>query len=137
MTQKNFVSLSEEIRYYMKDLLSDKKLHSTAEVKEYVRNTTNNNEISEGAFSGAIRDLLAKEPQYTNPKRGYYQLNDTDSLLLLTVEKVLTDAKEEIDNELKKIDGSKITEDIFNDVVRTQNVVNELKNLLTKFKNND
>lgn len=133
MTNTLFSSLSEEIRYYMRELLSDKQLHSTAEVKKYVKNASNNHTISDGSFSGSIRDLLAKDPHYTNPKRGYYQFSDTDPVLLLTVEKIIEDSKNEIETELKKIDGSKITEDMFPEIVKTQKIVSKLEEIMNDF----
>lgn len=124
-----FNSKSEAVRHYTKELLADKEVHSTEEIKEYVKERMNDENISAGVFSGAIRDLLAKEPQYVNIYRGQYRLIEDSSILMLHVEKSLSTAEADIRQELDKINVSSLTEDDFNDIKKAQTILKELDKL--------
>ena len=124
-----FNSKSEAVRHYTKELLADKEVHSTEEIKEYVKERMNDENISAGVFSGAIRDLLAKEPQYLNVARGQYRLIEDSSILMLHVEKSLSTAEADIRQELDKINVSSLTEDDFNDIKKAQTILKELDKL--------
>src|SRR5699024_321957 len=124
-----FNSKSEAVRHYTKELLADKEVHSTEEIKEYVKERMNDENISAGVFSGAIRDLLAKEPQYLNVARGQYPLIEDSSILMLHVEKSLSTAEADIRQELDKINVSSLTEDDFNDIKKAQTILKEIDKL--------
>ena len=55
-----FASNAEEIRYYTKKLLEDNKEHTVQEIKDYILLNTGK-KFSDGTYSGAFRDLIAKE----------------------------------------------------------------------------
>ena len=124
-----FKSKSEEVRHYTKELLSDKETHSTEEIKRYVKDKMEEQDISPGVFSGAIRDLLAKEPQYVNVSRGKYCLVDDRSILMLHVEKSLNIAESDILHELDKIKVSSLNDDDFTEVRKVQSILKELHKL--------
>jgi len=127
---KKFSSTSEEVRYYIKQLLADKEIHDTEEIRIYVKDAIKDKEITPGIFSGSLRDLLAKEPQYTNPKRGYYQLNDSDSVLLVAIEKIIKNAQEDINKEMGKMNIANMTREEFVEVEKTQEVLRKLNEIL-------
>ncbi|MFD1736939.1 hypothetical protein ACFSCX_10230 [Bacillus salitolerans] len=80
MDKNKFRSNAEEIRYYTKKLLSDYQEHSIQEIKKYVQEQTGK-EFTDGTYSGALRDLLAKETGYSNISRGIY-IREKDSIYI-------------------------------------------------------
>jgi len=71
---------AEVIRHYVKELLSNGKRYRTSYIKKYVRERTGEN-FSAGAYSGALRYLVIREPSITNPQKGYYQLVNSNSFV--------------------------------------------------------
>lgn len=121
----NFTSVSEEIRYHAKDFMSDGAQYPLKVIKEYVKSKMSSG-FSEGAFAGAMRDLVAKEAEYEVIRRGVYQyvgagglteehldihqnLDDTDSLLSIPVRylsEAIENIKEDTNNRCNILDMS-------------------------------
>jgi|SRR5699024_4651225 len=127
-----FNSTSEAVRHYVKELLSDGEVHTTEEIRSFVTSKLYDN-VTSGIFSGAIRDLINKEPQYVNVGRGQYRLIEDQSILVLSVQKSLENAISEIKQELDNISVSTLTEEEFDDVRNIQAIlkgINKLKELI-------
>jgi hypothetical protein len=71
MGSHQFNSNADEVRYFTKQLLSDFKEHSIQEIKGYVHQKSGK-QFSHGTMVGAIRDLLEKNPNFENIRRGIY-----------------------------------------------------------------
>ncbi|MBP1994220.1 hypothetical protein [Paenibacillus eucommiae] len=67
-----FSSSADEIRYYVKELLSDRKEHKLQDIKEYVEKQAGKT-FSHGNYAGTLRDLVKKEEGYENVGRAVYQ----------------------------------------------------------------
>lgn len=78
MPVNKFSSNAEEVRYFMEQLLADRKVHSIQEIKEYVEShSTHGEDFTEGVYSGAIRSLVQNSKgKYAGVARGKYQLVD-------------------------------------------------------------
>jgi len=74
----NFRSMSEEIKYYYKELLSDSQAHTAKALKEYAKaRAPRGAEFTDGMMSGALSTLLSEVgSNYTLLKRGVYVLKD-------------------------------------------------------------
>ncbi|MGG3942092.1 hypothetical protein ABEV54_11715 [Peribacillus psychrosaccharolyticus] len=130
----SFNSQADQIRYYTRELLADKKEHNVQEIKDYVKNQTQKN-FSPGAYAGAIRDLVAKEDGYENPKRGVYifsEVSNQDDMNLIDTTKIIL---EKGINELYSEIGKKNIFTIQEDDLKTINKIKEIiKYLKTTIK---
>jgi len=66
-----FKSNAEEIRYYMKQLLSSGNEYTVDQIKAYVKEKSGKN-FTNGTYAGAMRDLIDRDPNYYIPRRGIY-----------------------------------------------------------------
>lgn len=73
-------SKAEIINHYVKELLSSGKRYHMSYIKKYVRERTGEN-FSAGAYSGALRYLVIRDTNITSPRRGFYQLVNSDSFV--------------------------------------------------------
>lgn len=128
-----FTSKAEEIRYYTKQLLEDNKEHSVQEIKKYIFDNIGK-EYSDGAYAGALRDLVAKEECYENPRRGIYVYKSNDGELKKVANNILKETIEKLYLEVGKINVLTITQDDFKVVNQIKEVIQELENIKTKFK---
>ncbi|QUP87728.1 hypothetical protein KD909_03055 [Exiguobacterium sp. PFWT01] len=67
-----FNSIAEEIRYHAREFMKDGAEYAAKDVKAYVK-ANMKDQVSDGAFAGAIRDLMQKEDQYVVVRRGFYK----------------------------------------------------------------
>jgi len=72
---KKFHSQADEIRYYVKQLLNDDEEYAVKVIKDFVEEKSGK-QFSDGAYAGSLRDLIKKEPEYINPRRGIYKYQD-------------------------------------------------------------
>lgn len=75
-----FTSASEEIRYYAKQIMADGQQYPLKVIKTYVKSKMVSG-FSEGAFAGAMRDLILKEDDYVVVRRGVYQYKGSNTYL--------------------------------------------------------
>lgn len=75
-----FTSISEEIRYHAKQIMADGQQYPLKVIKTYVKNKMVSG-FSEGAFAGAMRDLVLKEDDYIVVRRGVYQYKGSETFL--------------------------------------------------------
>jgi hypothetical protein len=67
-------------------------------------------DFSDGAYAGALRDLVAKESGYINPARGKYQKTSGDVVLLEITKEILAEAQAKIVTEVGKLNPIEIKE---------------------------
>lgn len=67
-----FNSIAEEIRFHAREFMKDGDEYAAKDVKAYVK-ANMKDQVSDGAFAGAIRDLIQKEDQYIVVRRGFYK----------------------------------------------------------------
>src|SRR5699024_5394413 len=73
-------SKAEIINHYVKELLSSGKRYHMSYIKKYVKERTGEN-FSAGVYSGALRYLIIRDTNITSPRRGFYQLVNSDSFV--------------------------------------------------------
>lgn len=73
-----FTSISEEIRYHAKQIMADGQQYPLKVIKTYVKSKMVSG-FSEGAFAGAMRDLVLKEDDYVVVRRGVYQYKGSNA----------------------------------------------------------
>lgn len=88
-----FKSQADEIRYYTKKLLDEGEMKSVKEIKSYVFEKSQK-KFSDGAFAGALRDLIMNSDEYTSPSRGIYCRSNSDEI---------AEVNESFEEEYKKI----------------------------------
>lgn len=66
-----FRSNSEEIRYYIKELLDQGEEQTTQEIIQYVKQASEK-EFTSGMLSGAINDFIDRDKSYQRIRRGVY-----------------------------------------------------------------
>lgn len=129
--KQEFKSVADEIRFYIRELLEDQKPHKVKEIKEYVESKVGKN-WSTGCYAGAIRDLVAKEPQYVSVERGVYVYQpEAKNILEKSVNKILKKTIDDLYIEANKVNVLNITaEDI-----TTINKIKEITDYLEKIIN--
>lgn len=74
MSELNFSSNADEIRYYLRVFLDDGKERNRKEINDYIRKTPNGHTFTEGMITGAIKSLIDTERgYYENIRRGWYR----------------------------------------------------------------
>lgn len=74
MPDLNFSSNAEEIRYYVRKLLSDGNEHNRKEIVKYIREQSRDEVFTDGMITGAIRSLVENEKgRYEKTRRGWYR----------------------------------------------------------------
>jgi hypothetical protein len=68
-----FNSKSEEIKFYVQELLADGQEHTREEIKEYVTKRAGHNNFTEGNFAGSLYDLVQRN-KIKSVRRGIYRL---------------------------------------------------------------
>jgi len=129
-----FMSKTQEAKFYIKQLLDDKKEHTTAEIKGYVRRKMENEQVSEGVLAGSIRDLIIQEPLYTSVKRGVYIKKDIDESKYLTnsIKDKLKQVSKEIETEIKNVDMMKINDNLYMEIKKSQETLEELEMIILR-----
>jgi hypothetical protein len=120
---------SEEIRYYAKKLLANGQAHSVQSIKKYVSKISKK-DFTEGTFAGALRDLVKKNKEYINPKRGYIQLINDERGQKTVVEEacnILDQTTKALYSEVSRLHPFEMTKD-------EENAVNNLKKLIHEIK---
>lgn len=120
-----FDSQADEIRYYTRQLLEDGEVRKVKEIKEFISDLTGK-EFSAGAYAGALRDLVAKEKDYTNPNHGEYQKVNGNSDLLKVISRILVEAHEKVVSEVGKLNPIDLTEEEYKAVMKVQEVKKKL-----------
>lgn len=69
-----YKSNSEEICFYIKELLKDGKEHSRKEIEKYIlEHSPNANNFTVGMFTAALKNLVNNTECYVKVAHGYYQ----------------------------------------------------------------
>lgn len=129
-----FTSKTQETKFYIKQLLDDKKEHTTAEIKDYVRQKLKDEQVSEGILAGGIRDLIIEDPLYTSVKRGVYVKKDIDESKYLTnsIKDKLKRVSNEIEKEIKNVDMMKINDNLYMEIRKSQEALEELEMIILR-----
>jgi len=129
-----FTSKTQETKFYIKQLLDDKKEHTTAEIKDYVRQKMKDEQVSEGILAGGIRDLIIEDPLYTSVKRGVYVKKDIDESKYLTnsIKDKLKRVSNEIEKEIKNVDMMKINDNLYMEIRKSQEALEELEMIILR-----
>src|SRR5699024_9966391 len=129
-----FTSKTQETKFYIKQLLDDKKEHTTAEIKDYVRQKLKDEQVSEGVLAGGIRDLIIEDPLYTSVKRGVYVKKDIDENKYLTnsIKDKLKRVSNEIEKEIKNVDMMKINDNLYMEIRKSQEALEELEMIILR-----
>lgn len=129
-----FTSKTQETKFYIKQLLDDKKEHTTAEIKDYVRQKLKDEQVSEGVLAGGIRDLIIEDPLYTSVKRGVYVKKDIDESKYLTnsIKDKLKRVSNEIEKEIKNVDMMKINDNLYMEIRKSQEALEELEMIILR-----
>lgn len=128
-----FASNAEEIRYYTKKLLEDNKEHTVQEIKDYILLNTGK-KFSDGTYSGAFRDLIAKENEYKNPRRGIYIHESNDLGLLKSSFNIIQESIDKLYLEINKLNILNITEEDLKIVNEIKSNIKLLEDIRDKFK---
>ena len=129
-----FTSKTQETKFYIKQLLDDKKDHTIAEIKDYVRQKMKDEQVSEGILAGGIRDLIIEDPLYTSVKRGVYVKKDIDESKYLTnsIKDKLKRVSNEIEKEIKNVDMMKINDNLYMEIRKSQEALEELEMIILR-----
>jgi hypothetical protein len=80
LPERVFQSNADEIRFYVKQLLSDYQEHCRNEILSHIRHTPNGGRFTEGMITGALKTLVDTDrASYTNFKRGWYKAINPES----------------------------------------------------------
>lgn len=74
-----FSSNSEEIRYYIKQLLDQGEEKTTQEIIQYVKEASGK-EFTGGMLAGALNEFIDRERAYRRVRRGVYAKGSPDDL---------------------------------------------------------
>lgn len=86
---KEFKSITEEVKYHIRQLISDGSEHTRNELLSHVRaNVVNVNAVSENLFTGAVKGLMMNG-QLGTVKRGVYKQTENNIDYMSLNEKVL------------------------------------------------
>lgn len=129
-----FTSKTQEAKFYIKQLLDDKQEHTTAEIKNYVRQNMEDEQVSEGILAGSIRDLIIQDPLYTSVKRGIYVKKDIDESRYLTnsISDKLKEVSKDIEKEIKNVDMMKINDNMYMEIKKSQEALEELEMIIVR-----
>lgn len=128
-----FASNAEEIRYYTKELLSDNKEHTVQEIKEYVSKQSIK-EFTDGTYSGSLRDLVAKEDGYENPRRGIYICKSNGDGLITSSYNIIQESIEKLYLEISKLNILNVTKEDLNTVEKMKESIIVLEQIRDKFR---
>jgi len=129
-----FTSKTQEAKFYIKQLLDDGEEHTTAEIKEYVRQNMKEEQVSEGILAGGIRDLVIEDPLYESVKRGIYVKKDIDESKYLTnsIKDKLKRVSTDIEREIKNVDTMKINDNLYTEIRKSQEALEDLKTIIIR-----
>lgn len=129
-----FTSQAQEIRHYTKELLADNEEHELKEIKQYVLQRTGK-VFEHGAYAGALRDLVAKERDYINPRRGIYIHKISPTSLKEIAQELLQETICKLYDEVRNMNGLTIKSEDFRtieEIRKTIEVLEERKNQFMK-----
>ena len=128
-----FASNAEEIRYYTRELLADNKEHTVKEIKNYIESKTNKI-YTDGTYSGALRDLVARETEYKNIRRGIYIYEKKDLGLKKSSFRIIQESIDKLYLEISKLNVLDITTEDLEIVDQIKSNIKLLIEIRDKFK---
>lgn len=139
-----FRSNSDEIKYYIKQLLKDGKPHNRKEIIRYVKDTTKNETYTDGQFAGAFQNI-SRDERYSAVRRGVYQYVGESNLYLdeaETIDKektiseisydVLNETVEKLKSEIGKINPLDMDEADYLDLDKVKKIIEKIEDFKEK-----
>lgn len=122
---KIFKNGSEEVKYFVKELLEDKKPHDVLEIKSYVERESRKS-FTAGQYAGILHRLI-KDYEYMMINHGCYIKSNISIDVEQVCNKILSDALKKVVNELKAVNIIDISIEDFNKIQNIKETIELIK----------